>query len=181
MRVIFRAIFRGIFREIFSRCYPWYASGNWQPKALLGGPNIGMYCNHQVVPYSFGDNGEGIPDKSRHGRRPPPPPPLTPPLNVCHAPPLSLPRVIMAGVDIRQKLSGVALKLLAFERMLTGCPNHKNQRRYNSWIKPIHKPKSRTAGMRAPRCLALSLFHDVAQQIFLGTYQRGNFREKNCC
>ncbi|CAN0475009.1 unnamed protein product [Laminaria digitata] len=36
-------------------------------------------------------------------------------------------RVIMAGIDVCQKLSGVTLKLLAFERMLSEYPNHKEE------------------------------------------------------
>ncbi|CBJ31301.1 Trehalose 6-phosphate synthase, family GT20 / Trehalose 6-phosphate phosphatase [Ectocarpus siliculosus] len=36
-------------------------------------------------------------------------------------------RVIMAGVDVCQKLSGVTLKLLAFERLLTEYPNHRDE------------------------------------------------------
>lgn len=33
----------------------------------------------------------------------------------------------MAGIDVCQKLSGVTLKLLAFERMLSEYPNHKDE------------------------------------------------------
>ena len=33
----------------------------------------------------------------------------------------------MAGIDVCQKLSGVTLKLLAFERMLSEYPNHKEE------------------------------------------------------
>eukprot|EP00904_Undaria_pinnatifida_P011972 jgi/Undpi1/7905/HiC_scaffold_24.g10377.m1 len=36
-------------------------------------------------------------------------------------------RVVMAGIDVCQKLSGVTLKLLAFERMLSEYPNHKEE------------------------------------------------------
>ena len=36
-------------------------------------------------------------------------------------------RVIMGGIDVCQKLSGVTLKLLAFERMLSEYPNHKEE------------------------------------------------------
>eukprot|EP00752_Nemacystus_decipiens_P011628 g10323.t1 len=36
-------------------------------------------------------------------------------------------RIIMAGMDVCQKLSGVTLKLLAFERLLTEYPNHREE------------------------------------------------------
>lgn len=35
----------------------------------------------------------------------------------------------MAGVDVCQKLSGVTLKLLAYERLLTEYPNHRDEAR----------------------------------------------------
>ena len=38
----------------------------------------------------------------------------------------------MAGVDVCQKLSGVTLKLLAFERLLTEYPNHRDEVRNQS-------------------------------------------------
>lgn len=36
----------------------------------------------------------------------------------------------MAGIDVCQKLSGVTLKLLAYERLLTEYPHHKDEVRY---------------------------------------------------
>ena len=33
----------------------------------------------------------------------------------------------MAGIDVCQKLSGVTLKLLAFERLLSEYPHHKDE------------------------------------------------------
>jgi len=47
----------------------------------------------------------------------------------------------MAGVDVCQKLSGVTLKLLAFERLLTEYPNHRDEVRLPK-SNPENSPES---------------------------------------
>lgn len=43
----------------------------------------------------------------------------------CYPP--SAHRKILAGIDVCQKLSGVTMKLLAFERLLSEYPKHKDE------------------------------------------------------